>query len=97
MISKENIQAALDVVETVCLLSNYYREKGFKDRSTSAYITGGNYPSLCLLIGKFTDDNGTYLISERFEVLLDDEHDFGNTFEQVAEAIKREMERVENG
>ena len=97
MISEKNIQATLDVVEAVCLLSNYYREKGIKGRATSAYITGGDYPVLHLLVGKFTDDNGTYLISENLEVLLDDEHDFGSTFEEVADAIKREMERVENG
>lgn len=97
MISKETMQSVLDVAETVCLLSNYYKEKGIKERSTSAYITGGFYPALRLLVGKYTEDNGTFVISESLEVLLDDEHKFGNTFEEVADAIKREMERVENG
>ncbi len=97
MISEKTMQSVLDVTEAVCLLSNYYREKGIKERSTSAYITGGFYPALRLLVGKYTEDNGTFVISESLEVLLDDEHKFGNTFEEVADAIKREMERVENG
>lgn len=97
MISKKTMQAVLDVTEAVCLLSNFYGQKGIKNRSTSAYITGGLYPALRLLVGKYTEDNGTFVISESLEVLLDDEHKFGNTFEEVAEAIKREMERVENG
>lgn len=97
MISKKTMQSVLDVTEAVCLLSNYYREKGIKERSTSTYITGGFYPALRLLVGKYTEDNGTFVISESLEVLLDDEHKFGNTFEEVADAIKREMERVENG
>ncbi len=97
MISEKTMQSVLDVTEAVCLLSNYYREKGISNRSTSAYITGGFYPALRLLIGKFTEDNGTFVVSESLEVLLDDEHKFGNTFAEVAAAIKREMERVENG
>ena len=97
MISKKTMQSVFDVTEAVCLLSNYYKEKGFGNRSTSVYITGGLYPELRLLVGKYTEDNGTFVISESLGVFLDDEHTFGNTFEEVADAIKREMERVENG
>lgn len=97
MISKETMQSVLDVAETVCLLSNYYKEKGLASRATSVYITGGLYPELRLLVGKYTEDDGTFVISESLGVLLDDNHNFGSAFEEVAEAIKREMERVENG
>ena len=97
MISKENMQTVLDVVEAVCLLSNLYKERGITNRSTSVYVTGGEYPLIHLLTGKFTDDNGTYIISENVEVLLDEAHKFGSTFEQLTAALKKEMERVENG
>lgn len=97
MISEKTMQAVLDVSEAVCLLSNYYREKGVKNRSVSSYVTAGQYPTLRLIIGEFSEDNGTFNMCDTLEILLDDEHKFGNTFEQAADAIKREMERVENG
>ncbi len=97
MISEKTMQSVKDVAEAVCLLSNYYREKGIKDRATSAYITGGAYPALYLHVGKFTDENGNFETAETLEILLDDEYKFGNTFAEVASAIHREMERVENG
>ena len=97
MISEETMQSVKDIAEAVCLLSNFYKEKGIKDRATSAYITGGAYPALYIRVGKFTDENGNYETCESLEILLDDEQKFGNTFAEVASAIHREMERVENG
>ena len=43
MISEETMRSVKDIAEAVCLLSNFYKEKGIKDRATSAYITGGAY------------------------------------------------------
>lgn len=97
MITNETMQAAKDVAEAGCLLSNYYKENGVKNRSVSVCITAGQYPTLRLIIGEFSEENGTFNMCDTLEILLDDEHKFGNTFEQAAEAIKREMERVENG